>query len=108
MQLRICSIGASLLCALSLYAQTAPTLAVDANQNRHPISPYIYGINDKDPGDTHTTVRRLGGNRMTGYNWTNNATNAGNDWHHFSDDWMCAQNLGFHDCDQPGSSLPIT
>lgn len=68
-----------------------------------PISPYIYGINDKDPLDTHTTVRRLGGNRMTGYNWVNNASNAGNDWHHVSDDWMCAQNLGFKDCDQPGS-----
>ena len=70
-----------------------------------PISPYIYGINDKDPGDTHTTVRRLGGNRMTGYNWVNNASNAGNDWHHTSDDWMCAQNLHYTDCDQPGSMV---
>ncbi len=68
-----------------------------------PISPYIYGINDKDPGDTHTTVRRLGGNRMTGYNWENNASNAGNDWHHTSDDWMCAQNFHYTDCDKPGS-----
>ncbi|HVZ79384.1 MAG TPA: glycoside hydrolase family 44 protein [bacterium] len=68
-----------------------------------PISPYIYGINDKDPQDTHTTVRRLGGNRMTGYNWENNASNAGSDWHQTSDDWMCAQNLGFKDCDKPGS-----
>ena len=58
-----------------------------------PISPYVYGINDKDPGDTNTTVRRLGGNRTTGYNWENNTSNAGNDWHHFSDDWFCAQNL---------------
>jgi hypothetical protein len=31
---------------LGLCAQTAPTLAVDANANRHPISPYIYGINE--------------------------------------------------------------
>ncbi len=68
-----------------------------------PISPYIYGINDKDPGDTHTTVRRLGGNRMTGYNWVNNASNAGSDWHQVSDDWMCSQNLKFTDCDKPGS-----
>ena len=30
----------------TLYAQSAPTLAVDANANRHPISPYIYGINE--------------------------------------------------------------
>lgn len=68
-----------------------------------PISPYIYGINDKDPGDTHTTVRRLGGNRMTGYNWENNASNAGSDWHQTSDDWMCSENLKFTDCDKPGS-----
>src|SRR5437667_12091357 len=70
-----------------------------------PISPYIYGINDKDPADTHTTVRRLGGNRMTGYNWVNNASNAGNDWHHTSDDWMCAQNLHYTNCDKPVSMV---
>ena len=28
------------------------------------------------------TVRRLGGNLMTAYNWLNNATNAGKDWKH--------------------------
>ncbi len=70
-----------------------------------PISPYIYGINDKDPGDTHTTLRRLGGNRMTGYNWENNASNAGSDWHQTSDDWMCAQNLHYSDCAQPGAMV---
>ncbi len=70
-----------------------------------PISPYVYGINDKDPGDTHATVRRLGGNRMTGYNWENNASNAGSDWHQTSDDWMCAQNLHYSDCDQPGAMV---
>jgi phospholipase C len=29
-----------------IIAQSAPTLAVDANANRHAISPYIYGINE--------------------------------------------------------------
>jgi hypothetical protein len=44
--------------ALGLYAQ-APTLAVDANANRHPISPLIYGINEwsddrADGADAHS------------------------------------------------------
>ena len=70
-----------------------------------PISPYVYGLNDQDPGDTHATVRRLGGNRMTGYNWVNNASNAGTDWHNISDDWFCSQHLKLTDCDQPGSMV---
>jgi mannan endo-1,4-beta-mannosidase len=69
-----------------------------------PISPYIYGLNDQDPGDLHVTVRRLGGNRLTGYNWVTNASNAGNDWHQESDDWLCAQHLKEIDCDQPGAA----
>ena len=97
--------------ALLFFALAGTALAADVNflvmpgEVIGPISPYIYGINDKDPGDTRATVRRLGGNRMTGYNWVTNASNAGNDWHHVSDDWMCAQNLKYKDCDQPGSMV---
>jgi mannan endo-1,4-beta-mannosidase len=69
-----------------------------------PISPYIYGLNDQDPLDLHATVRRLGGNRMSGYNWVNNASNAGSDWHQASDDWLCAQHLGDSDCGEPGAA----
>ena len=96
---------------LPLLFLCAPVFAGDLNflvmpdEVIGPISPYIYGINDKDPGDTGATVRRLGGNRMTGYNWVNNASNAGSDWHQVSDDWMCAQNLKYADCDQPGSMV---
>ncbi len=68
-----------------------------------PISPYIYGVNDVDPVDTHATVRRLGGNRMTGYNWTNNASNAGSDWHQTSDEWLLRPSHKYTDCDQPGA-----
>ena len=67
-----------------------------------PISPYIYGVNDVDPGDSGATVRRLGGNRMTGYNWTNNASNAGNAGRHMSDNWLC-ENHSYTDCDKPGA-----
>jgi mannan endo-1,4-beta-mannosidase len=31
---------------------------------------------------------RLGGNRTTGYNWENNLSNAGEDWHNFNDDYL--------------------
>jgi len=36
------------------------------------------------------TFRRLGGNRMTGYNWETNASNAGSDWNQSSDNYMCS------------------
>jgi len=67
-----------------------------------PISPYVYGLNDQDPTGLNVTVRRLGGNRTTGYNWENNASNAGNDWKHSSDGWLCTKH-GYIDCDVPGA-----
>lgn len=60
-------------------------LSINTNQERVPISPFIYGSNqDRGSGD-RWTVRRLGGNRLTGYNWENNFSNAGNDFQHSSD-----------------------
>jgi hypothetical protein len=66
-----------------------------------PISPYVYGINAQRAADTGTTVRRLGGNRGTVYNWELNASSAGNDWQHLNDDWPCS-NMGYKNCDKPG------
>jgi mannan endo-1,4-beta-mannosidase len=66
------------------------------------ISPYIYGMNAEDPSGSGATLRRLGGNRLTGYNWVNNASNAGKDWKHTSDNWLCDRE-GYKDCDQPGA-----
>lgn len=57
---------------------------IDLDGERRPISPYIYGSNQDRSGNVWT-VRRWGGNRTTGYNWENNASNAGADWHHSSD-----------------------
>ncbi|HUD98499.1 MAG TPA: glycoside hydrolase family 44 protein [Bryobacteraceae bacterium] len=77
---------AASLSVLSLTAQTAPTLAVDANANRHPISPYIYGINEwSDDGlfqMMHIPVLRWGGDDATSYNWqTSTKNNTGdNPW----------------------------
>jgi len=69
-----------------------------------PISPYVYGLNAQRVEDTGATLRRLGGNRATGYNWENNASNAGNDFHHISDEWSCTV-LGYHDCDVPAAAV---
>ena len=50
------------------------------------------------------TVRRMGGNRQTGYNWETNASNAGNDYNHQSDEWSCTV-MGYTDCSVPGAQF---
>ncbi len=70
---------------VTLNAASPPTLAVDANAARHPISPYIYGINwyaDTGLGTAmHLPLRRWGGDNTTTYNWQLDATNASADWY---------------------------
>ena len=62
---------------------------VDMAGETKAISPYIFGINQYGHQDhlkeVNATAIRQGGNRMTGYNWENNASNAGSDWQHSSD-----------------------
>ncbi len=86
-------------------AALAITVAIDTSQDRAAISPYIYGAND-DMGLDIVTFRRLGGNRMTGYNWENNASNAGADWYHQSDDYMCGvEGLTSAECSAAGGVI---
>lgn len=61
---------------------------VDTESERGLISPYIYGFNFDQVTCGNLTVRRMGGNRTTGYNWENNFSNAGSDWQHSSDRYM--------------------
>jgi hypothetical protein len=63
---------------------------INAGQNVREISPYIYGINFYENAgfDAPATLDRLGGNRWTGYNWETNASNAGSDFSHFSDNYL--------------------
>ncbi len=65
-----------------------------------PISPYLYGANhprwDKD--GWKTPLSRAGGNRLTAYNWENNASNAGSDWYHQNDNLMGKE-------DTPGEAM---
>jgi hypothetical protein len=75
-------------------------MTVDATKDVHPISPWIYGINglyerketpDRKPA---CTIVRLGGNRTTAWNWVNNASNAGHDWHHQNDSFFGKPDAG--------------
>jgi hypothetical protein len=67
----------------------AVAFTVDSSQNRHAISPYIYGINNLDASrPAGLTLARAGGNRWTAYNWETNASNAGADYNHQNDDFL--------------------
>jgi hypothetical protein len=86
-------LGAAMtLCNISITrAQIAPDdpgpaairFTLNSGQAVKPISPYIYGSNSSQI--TNRTFDRSGGNRLTGYNWETNASNAGSDWYHHSD-----------------------
>ena len=75
----------------------ASTIAADVTVVANPgstktISPYIYGTNfysgNTNPA-TGLTLDRTGGNRWTAYNWINNGSNAGADYHYETDDYLC-------------------
>ncbi|MBN1125839.1 MAG: hypothetical protein JXA82_12590 [Sedimentisphaerales bacterium] len=77
-------------CVLSaiVFADITVTYTIDTGQDRAPISPYIYGSNSSMTGSENLAARRSGGNRLTGYNWENNYSNAGSDWYHHSDQYL--------------------
>lgn len=57
---------------------------VDAQANRHAISPMIYGVafaSSNDLAILNFTVNRSGGNSETRYNWQIGAHNLANDWY---------------------------
>jgi hypothetical protein len=71
-------------------ADLAVQIAVDPGSGRQAISPYIYGTNQDLPGVATPGVRRYGGDRLTGYDWETNASNAGTDYINNSDDYLVA------------------
>src|SRR5208283_17563 len=68
-----------------IWAQNAATsVSIDANANRHPINPNIYGICYGDANDMaalNAPLNRWGGNSTSRYNWQIDAHSAGNDWY---------------------------
>jgi len=79
-------------------------LGVDPSKRIGTISPYVYGINSQRDDGLGVTVRRMGGNRQTAYNWEINASNAGSDYRHVSDDWPCTA-LGYKNCSEPAAQF---
>lgn len=81
----------SLAAALSQRAAADVDVRIDVDvsrDNRH-ISTLIYGTNSDQLGASEgITFRRQGGNRLTGYNWENNASHAGTDWQNSSDNFL--------------------
>jgi len=60
------------------------TIQVDAQANRHAISPLIYGVAFATTSqllDLNAPLHRSGGNGTTTYNWQNNAWNHAADWY---------------------------
>jgi hypothetical protein len=71
------------VCGPGAHAATVDVTVTVNPSSKHPISPYIYGINNAagiDGLPTALTLNRRGGNRLTAYNWETNASNAGKDW----------------------------
>jgi len=71
--------------AFPCLAQTSPvTIRVDANANKKPINPYIYGVahaTQAQLSELNAPINRHGGNATSRYNWQSNATNRGRDWY---------------------------
>jgi len=74
---------------LAIVNQGVTTVTIDTTKST-PISPYIYGVNSPENANLGFSVplARLGGNRMTAYNWETNASNAGNDYRYQNDNYM--------------------
>lgn len=104
-QMVTCSVLGSIMPVSA--AQTSVDVSIDTEADRISISPYIYGVNQDHAGET-ITARRLGGNRMTAYNWENNASNAGSDYINSSDNYM-AEYVGVPkaDYDKPGAVASV-
>ena len=60
------------------------TVTVDANANRHPIDPRVYGVaygTSAQLSDLNVPLNRYGGNNSSRYNWQVNGDNRDADWY---------------------------
>ena len=78
---------------------------IDDARPLHAISPLIYGSNHEVEGYEFGDARRLGGNRLTPYNWEVDASNAGKDYQHQHDRWLSG-NTWWHDLGEPETARP--
>ncbi len=78
------------VCTGTASAAHAPVdITVYPAENVREISPMIYGVNSgTDLSKVTAKAFRLGGNRLSAYNWENNMSNAGSDRKNFSDKYL--------------------
>lgn len=70
-------------------ADSGNSIFVDPENVLCGISPYLYGVNSgADMSKVTAKSFRLGGNRMSAYNWENNMSNAGSDYKNMSDMYL--------------------
>lgn len=85
------SAGASLISYRTFAEQQSAVSKITVTPSEHikKISPYIYGVNSGvDLNKVSAGSIRLGGNRMSAYNWENNMSNAGSDYYNLSDMYL--------------------
>jgi hypothetical protein len=78
--------GAATLTLNSPAVAAGPALTVDAGNQTHAISPYIYGMNGylltaAAAGATNLTIDRWGGDSTSRYNYQLDVTSAASDWY---------------------------
>jgi hypothetical protein len=90
---------------------------IDSTRDVHPISPYIYGTNQGNlkAEARFLTMTRVGGNRLSAYNWETNASNAGSDYQYENDNYMSSSSVAgapmkqaVQDATSAGASIIMT
>jgi hypothetical protein len=90
---------------------------IDTTRGRHAISPYVYGTNQGDltAQAKGLTLTRVGGNRLTAYNWETNASNAGSDYMYQNDTYVSDSRIAGEpirkaasDAAEAGASIIVT
>jgi hypothetical protein len=94
-------VAAAALAALRGELRGQVSFSIDLTKGQSAISPFIYGENtngsagvanaglNQSPYNTmNLAFERWGGDRLTAYNWTNNASNAGSDYQYESDNFL--------------------
>ena len=76
-----------IIISTNIFSQSVD-FSISVEESLKTISPYIYGTNQLLTEDEHWGAMRQGGNRLTGYDWENNASNAGTDWLNSSDNFL--------------------
>lgn len=100
----LCLLGCA--CSANAATDSTPGAGVTVTVNpssKHPISPYIYGINFATKSDgvpTALTLDRSGGNRWTAANWETGASNAGSDYLYQNDNSLSSSR-------EPGAAFSV-